>query len=180
MMQVFMSLDDTVTDSYGLEGDIKLAFGSHGWNYCFTDQDTRRETLKNVFGLTVEDQPYTSFAYTEWLKDRGFSLARQIILAGQILDVGKQNFHSLNSKQQEAVIALAEAYNVAVPAFKTESENTRQEAVIKAMNRAINQLNAAGKAAAKALSYMEDAKWVSNTYYFRDPVLTEYTNIDWR
>lgn len=179
LMQVFMSLDKTVTASYGLEGEIRLAFGTHGWNYCFTDQAMRGKVLQEVFGLEAEDQKYASFAYTEWLKDTGFAAARQIILAGQIVNFGRQNWKSLNDTQRQALIALADAYNTAVPAFETAAE-TRQEGDILAMNRAVGKVTAGGKAAAKALRYMEDANWASGLYYFRDPVLTEYTDIDWR
>lgn len=179
LMQVFMSLDNAVTNSYGLEGDIKLAFGDHGWNFCFTDTANYSNVMKNVFGLDIQEIPYSSYAYTKWLMERGFGVARQIIIARQIMDYGKTNWNSLNASQQDTLRTLKAEYENTVQAF-TEASRARDEETAKALNRARYALQAAGENAANALNYMKDAKWSSSTFYYRDPVLMDYTGIDWR
>ncbi len=48
------------------------------WNFTFTDQENCKEVIKNVYGVDIPELKYVSYAYTRWLMENGFKVARYI------------------------------------------------------------------------------------------------------
>ena len=177
LVQTFAQLESTNSGSYGLEGEIKLAFGDHGWNFCFTDPENRREIIRSVYGLEVEDIPYTSFKYTEWLQKRGFAVGRYLVIGQKLLAYGRAQ-ENATENQKLLLDQLEDAYNATVAAYDASADALDLNA--RDLNNAYPALRSAGEKVANSFKYMRDVKWNSSMYFFRDPLLCDYTEIDWR
>ena len=176
LLPVFMELDPENVGNYVLTGTYQLAL--RDWNFTFTDQAARQEMIKAAFGLDVEKLPYVDHAYTSWLMDYGFPVSRQIHIARQIIDYA-HSLSSLTSAQEKALEALELSYNAAVKAFD-EAADQRTDAANKALTSARIDLRSKGEAAAAKFNFNRDASWNTGMYWYRDPLINEYTEIDWR
>lgn len=161
--------------SYVLDGGYSLALND--WNFTFTDQENRKNVLRDVYGIEAEEIPYVSWGYTPWLLEYGFPVSRQILIAREIIDYGKQQ--NLTEKQRQALEELENQHDVTVQAF----DKAADEQTIGAndeLTQARTRLRKLGEEAADALGYMRDAKWNTSTLWYRDSYVCEYTEIDWR
>ena len=162
--------------SYVLTGDYKLALKD--WNFTFTDQDNRISVLKEVYGIDAEKIPYVSWNYTNWLLEYGFPVSRQIHIARQIIEYGRQQ-KDLTENQQQALAALEAQHDLTVAAFDTAADEQTIGAN-EALTAARTKLRKLGEEASYALGYMRDAKWNNSALWYRDPLINEYTQVDWR
>lgn len=162
--------------SYVLTGDYKLALKD--WNFTFTDQDNRISVLKEVYGIDAEKIPYVSWNYTNWLLEYGFPVSRQIHIARQIIEYGRQQ-KDLTENQQQALAALEAQHDLTVAAFDTAADEQTIGAN-DALTAARTKMRKLGEEASYALGYMRDAKWNNSALWYRDPLINEYTQVDWR
>lgn len=154
--------------SYVLTGPYKTAL--KGWNFTFTDQANRIEVIKSVYGIEVPELPYVSYDYTEWLMDEGFTTARYIAVARQVLNQAAAA--SLTGDQQTAVEALQAALDEAIAAFDTAADS-KTAADTSAMVAKRKELRTAGNAVSQLLDG-EDAGWYTGKYWYADPLINEY------
>lgn len=162
--------------SYVLTGDYKLALKD--WNFTFTDQDNRISVLKEVYGIDAEKIPYVSWNYTNWLLEYGFPVSRQIHIARQIIEYGRQQ-KDLTENQQQALAALEAQHDLTVAAFDTAADEQTIGAN-DALTAARTKMRKLGEEASYALGYMRDAKWNNSALWYREPLINEYTQVDWR
>ncbi len=162
--------------SYVLTGGYSLAL--EDWNFTFTDQDNRISVLKEVYGIDAEEIPYVSWNYTTWLLEYGFPVSRQIHIARQIIEYGRQQ-KDLTENQQQALAALEAQHDLTVAAFDTAADE-QTIGTNDALTAARTRLRKLGEEASYALGYMRDAKWNTSTLWYRDPLINEYTQVDWR
>ena len=162
--------------SYVLTGGYSLAL--EDWNFTFTDQDNRISVLKEVYGIDAEEIPYVSWNYTTWLLEYGFPVSRQIHIARQIIEYGRQQ-KDLTENQQQALAALEAQHDLTVAAFDTAADEQTIGAN-DALTAARTRLRKLGEEASYALGYMRDAKWNTSALWYRDPLINEYTQVDWR
>lgn len=162
--------------SYVLTGDYKLALKD--WNFTFTDQDNRISVLKEVYGIDAEKIPYVSWNYTNWLLEYGFPVSRQIHIARQIIEYGRQQ-KDLTENQQQILAALEAQHDLTVAAFDTAADEQTIGAN-DALTAARTKLRKLGEEASYALGYMRDAKWNNSALWYRDPLINQYTQVDWR
>lgn len=162
--------------SYVLTGGYSLAL--EDWNFTFTDQDNRISVLKEVYGIDAEEIPYVSWNYTTWLLEYGFPVSRQIHIARQIIEYGRQQ-KDLTESQQQALAALEAQHDLTVAAFDTAADEQTIGAN-DALTAARTRLRKLGEEASYALGYMRDAKWNTSALWYRDPLINEYTQVDWR
>ena len=162
--------------SYVLTGGYSLAL--EDWNFTFTDQDNRISVLKEVYGIDAEEIPYVSWNYTTWLLEYGFPVSRQIHIARQIIEYGRQQ-KDLTENQQQALAALETQHDLTVAAFDTAADEQTIGAN-DALTAARTRLRKLGEEASYALGYMRDAKWNTSALWYRDPLINEYTQVDWR
>ena len=162
--------------SYVLTGDYKLALKD--WNFTFTDQDNRISVLKEVYGIDAEKIPYVSWNYTNWLLEYGFPVSRQIHIARQIIEYGRQQ-KDLTENQQQVLAALEAQHDLTVAAFDTAADEQTIGAN-EALTTARTKMRKLGEEASYALGYMRDAKWNNSALWYRDPLINEYTQVDWR
>ncbi|MBQ6951614.1 MAG: LCP family protein [Clostridia bacterium] len=162
--------------SYVLTGDYKLALKD--WNFTFTDQDNRISVLKEVYGIDAEKIPYVSWNYTNWLLEYGFPVSRQIHISRQIIEYGRQQ-KDLTDNQQQALAALEAQHDLTVAAFDTAADEQTIGAN-DALTAARTKMRKLGEEASYALGYMRDAKWNNSALWYRDPLINEYTQVDWR
>lgn len=155
--------------SYVITGPYKTAL--QGWNFTFTDQANRIDVIKQVYGIEVEELPYVSYDYTKWLMDEGFTSARYIAVARNVL-AQADALEALTEEQQAAVTKLQSALDEAVLAFDTaaDSMNADDQTVMVEKRRA---LRAAGDEAAMQLTGKE-APWYTGKYWYADPMINEY------
>lgn len=162
--------------SHVLTGGYSLAL--EDWNFTFTDQDNRIQVLKDVYGIDAQPIPYVSWNYTTWLLEYGFPISRQIHIARQIIDYGKQQ-NNLTAEQQAAVDALEKQHDLTIAAFDTAADEQTIGAN-DALTAARTRLRKLGEEASYALGYMRDAKWNTSTLWYRDVLINEYKDVDWR
>lgn len=154
--------------SYVLTGKYRTAL--KGWNFTFTDQANRVEVLKAVYGVDVPEIPYVSYEYTQWLMDEGFTTARTIAIARQLL--AQTAAATLTDEQQAAVNGLQTALDEAIAAFDTAADsNTAADTA--AMVEKRRALRTAGNAAALLVNGQE-ATWNTGKYWYADTWINEY------
>ncbi len=177
MADIAMNLGDAgQIGSYVLEGQYKLAMKY--WNFTFTNQDHRKEVLREVYGIEVEELPYVSFKYAEYLLESGHPMGRQILIARQLLDYGATQ-NNLTSRQQKALEDLEAAHDRTVLAFDTYAKS-QDFSDYKKVNNARMKLRECVEEASMVLKYLEDFQWNTGNYWYRDPLVNEYYEVDWR
>lgn len=162
--------------SYVLSGNYSEALKY--WNFTFTDQNNRLNVLREVYGIEAETIPYVSWAHTKWLVDYGFPVSRQIRIAEDILAYGKAQ-KNLTEAQKGLIDRLEEQYDATVLAFDQAAKD-HSIASIEALTIARQALRKRGEDVSEALNYMRDAKWNTSTYWYRDALINDYPEIDWR
>lgn len=155
--------------SYVLTGPYRTAL--MGWNFTFTDQANRIDVIKEVYGIEVEELPYVSYEYTKWLMDEGFTTARYIAVARDVLEQAGQQ-EALSAEQEAAVGKLQTALDEAVQAFDTAADSgaAGDQTTMVAKRQA---LRSAGNEASLLLTG-EEAPWYSGKYWYADPMINEY------
>lgn len=177
LAETALSLGDmSEIGSYVLSGEYRLALDE--WNFTFTDQANRISVLKEVYGIDAQELPYVSFVYTKWLMSTGFAASRQINISRMIIEHA-QSLTDLTEEQKTMLAEVETLYDAAVAAFDTAAD-TRSESDVTAMHAARNKLHVAAEKLAFSLRFMTDAKWNTSTLWFRDPLINQYYEIDWR
>ena len=105
--------------------DATLLSAMGGWNMNFTKQDERARILNEMFGITVEDIPYVSYKYSNWLMDRGLIAVKYINLTKNILR--KASSLQLTEEQTQAVKALDTQYDETVRLFDAASASMTEK-----------------------------------------------------
>lgn len=177
LAETALSLGDmSELGSHVLSGEYQLALSE--WNFTFTDQANRIAVLKEVYGIDAQELPYVSFAYTKWLMEVGFPSSRQINIARKIIEHAQAKT-DLTEEQQTMLAEMETLYDAAVAAFDTAADMT-SGTTDGEMAAARSKLRMLGEKLAFSMGFMQDVLWNSNTLWFRDPLINEYTDIDWR
>ena len=155
--------------SYVITGPYQTAL--KGWNFTFTDQANRIDVIKQVYGIEVPELPYVSYDYTKWLMDEGFTSARYIAVARDVLEQAGQ-VETLTEEQQAAVNKLQAALDEAVLAFDTAADSV-SDGDQTTMVEKRRELRNAGDEAALLLTGKE-APWYTGKYWYADPMINEY------
>ncbi len=177
LLGLMLTLGNESVGSYMLTGEYKMVMDY--WNFTITDQAHRQSVLKEVFGIDAEELPQVSFAFTEWLHETGFPVGRQIIIAKQILDYG-YSLENLTDNQKKALDALQESYLATIEAYDAYANDFKNDNLKIALTKARTQLRKDGETAAKRVKEFIDASWNTGTYWFRDPLVNTYNEIDWQ
>ena len=155
--------------SYVITGPYQTAL--EGWNFTFTDQANRIEVIKQVYGIEVPELPYISYEYTKWLMDEGFTSARYIAVARDILEQAGM-VETMTEAQQAALNKLQAALDAAVRAFDAAADSMSADDQ-KVMVEKRRELRSAGDEAAVLLTG-EEATWSTGKYWYADPMINEY------
>ena len=157
--------------SYVITGDYRGAL--NGWNFTFTDQANRIDVIKNVYGIEVEEIPYVSYRYTEWLMEEGMHTAQYISVSEKILTYAETQ-PQLTEQQQKAVDALRIARDDTAQAFDAAADTMLYQDNSKMITQRRNLL-AAGKYAYELLGYPDlGTLWQDGTYWYYDTNINEY------
>lgn len=177
LVDLMVTLGNDTVGSYMLTGEYKMVMDY--WNFTITDQAHRQGVLKEVFGIDAPELPQVSFAFTEWLHTTGFPVGRQILIAKQILDYGN-SLGELTENQKKALDALQESYLETIQAYDAYANDIKNDDLKSALTKARTELRRRGEVAAKRVKKYVDAIWNTGTYWFRDPLVTTYHEIDWQ
>ena len=136
--------------------------------------------IKEVYGIEIEQIPYVSYQYTQWLDDMaGFSSVHYISVAQQLISfingIGDTN---LTNEQREASEIFRHAYIEAVSAF-SKAANSMSDSDTHAMVSTKVALREAADICAQKLSYPGELQWSHNRkYWYNDPFINEY-QLNW-
>lgn len=175
LYQLFEKLDSAVVENYVL--DASLLSAMDGWNMNFTKQENRQEVLKTLFGIDAEPLKYVSYKYTKWLMDGGLLSVKVINLSKLIIQ--KANKMQLNDAQKAAVQALDAQYDITVTAFD-QAANTLEDKDIREARNQRNTLREMAQAVAAQIGYGENFNWKMQEFWYRDPSVNAWNEIDWR
>lgn len=188
LLDFIQGIGDDDIGSYVLSDDTSLYdWGMNKWLFTFTDQEHRKAAIKAAYGLDVEEIPYMSKQYSNWL-DRGedifehdlkegFMQARFIRIARLVMDYARA-LPSLTADQQAALDAAVAAHDAAVTAFDAtaDSDNPMQS---DASADACTALRTAADKLAEAVGYPENLRWNTTLGWWQDPYVQQYPNINW-
>lgn len=175
LYQIFTEINNTEVKSYVMDATLLSAMG--GWNMNFTKQDERARILNEMFGITVEDIPYVSYKYSNWLMDRGLIAVKYINLTKNILR--KASSMQLTEEQTQAVKALDAQYDETVKLFDAASASMTDKDN-NALRDARNKLREMAEQTAQLIGYGTDFVWRVNEFWYRDASVNGWTEIDWR
>jgi LCP family protein required for cell wall assembly len=162
---------DTV-GTYVIDG--RYLQGMRSWNFTFTDPQSRRDVIREVWGAEVGDIPYISKKYTDWLYSTGFKALRAITVSETVLNACAAPSDTV----QEAALALLQtAYTEACEWF-TRASFTQASADIRSLNTSVTALRKAADAAAKQFGYT-GYQFSTGKYWYADEMINAY-QIDWR
>lgn len=155
--------------SYVLTGPYMSALG--GWNFTFTHQANRQQVLREVFGIHAQELPYVSKRYCAWLEETGFTTARYLGSARQILAYAQSMELDRTQKQMtdafgETMEEVAALFSVAADTLNPLDQN--------AMERARKVLRSEGIALMEALGYTEPINWLAGPSWYEDARINEY------
>ena len=175
LIQMAMTMDIRNIGSHVLTGKYLTAMK---WNFTFTDQQHRLDVLKEVYGIDAEPIPYVSKKYTQWLEKDGFTYARYIFMAEELLN----HAHSVNNitiGQQTLLTQFTSAYEEMIKAYE-QAADSMNNADGEMMRKKGHQLRTLGDRVAESFHYTEKYWWQgNNNYWYRDPLINEYSKINW-
>lgn len=177
LVELMLTLGNDSVGSYMLTGEYKLTMDH--WNFTITDQAHRQAVLKEVFGIDAAELPQVSYKYTKWLQATGFPVGRQIIIAKQILDYG-YSLENLTDSQKKALDELQACYLETIAAYDAYANDFENEKLKAPLTKARTKLRKLGEAAAKKVKKFNDVPWNTSTYWFRDPRVNTFNQIDWQ
>lgn len=187
LMQLMLTLSgglkssgtDGVFHLHVISGAYRNAFGN--WKFTFTDQENRREVIRQVYGVDVPELKYVSYSYAKWLYTSGFRAIRHLSASDGIRKFMDENPDK--APDTDAFRKALEAFNLAydrtrdtfILAAETMDSKDTQNMTIQA-----NKLKEAGNALAKLLSYPKKngkVVWSAAKYHDEDRLVNEvYVN----
>lgn len=175
LLPLFQGMKTEEIGSFVLEGGYRSALVD--FNFTFTDQATRRDVLRQAFGIEAEDLPYVSVEYTRWLVDTGFITVRYLHRARQVIAFGRQ-IENPTQKQQELLDQLIAAHDECVKVFD-EAADTMTTAANRKMSDVRRTLRDLGEKAQKQFKCPGSASWYSGALWYKDALINAW-DIDWR
>ncbi|MBQ8081513.1 MAG: LCP family protein [Clostridia bacterium] len=162
---------DAIWD-YAMTGELAMAMKF--WNFSFLDQAKRQSIIQEVYGVQVEKLPYYKHAYANYLYQHGFEAIRVLMISEDAAVYAE----ALGTAGKEAQ-ALREAQE----AVKAALSEVREDLSTSATNQVTKKQNAL-KLAVKQLrdktGYPEKLSWAATLNWYEDPLINEYSGIDWR
>jgi polyisoprenyl-teichoic acid--peptidoglycan teichoic acid transferase len=142
------------------------------WNYCFTDQQARKDLIKQIYGIDVSAQVHCSSRYADWLVQYGFRGIRYLKTVKQMLDYMAAHEAGLTSDQLQAYDDLKASYATAQSVYNRASltfatNDNRMLADDK------NDLKTKATALAKLIGYKDELKWTYRSDYWNDTAINE-------
>ena len=177
LVELMLTLGNDSVGSYMLTGEYKLTMDH--WNFTITDQPHRQSVLKEVFGIDAAELPQVEYSFTKWLQETGFPVGRQIIIAKQIMDYGYA-LENLTDAQKEALDELHESYLKTIAAYDAYANDYKNDKLKSELTKARTTLRKLGEAAARKVKQYTDVAWNTSTYWYRDPRVNSFNQIDWQ
>lgn len=162
--------------SHVMDGMYRYSFVD--WNFHFVDQDHRLQVLKEVYGLDAEKRLHEGYEYSKWLVEEGFVTVRLIKRARGLIEYGLSQ-ENLTEAQQKQLDALVAAHDLAVETFDNAAD-TQKSSDISKMVKARRALRDVGIETEDALKYPTEIPWSSHPLWYRDPIINEYSELNWR
>lgn len=161
--------------SFVLTGKYTNAFKY--WNFTFTNQQHRKQVLKDAFGLDAEEIPYVSIEHGKWMAEYGFSGAKYILVARMLYDYG-MNQENLTQDQLDLLARFEAQHDRTVQAFDKAALSHAEEDT-DAMRAEMKELRRQGEEMIKIFKYPKNVTWPANTYWYLDPYINEYPDLRW-
>lgn len=161
--------------NYVMDAKYQTALG--GINFSFTQQEERIEMIQTVFDVTVEPLPYASYKYAAWLMENGFSMAKHLNVAQDILMQAKSIVQP-SDEQLLAMTDLEKGIEEASIAFDNAAD-TLNTADTQSMQSAKKQLRQLCEDYAVLLGHEEKINWYLGHEWRKDDYVNQYPNIDW-
>ncbi len=166
-----MKVDLDTIGSHVITGKYRTAL--NGWNFTFTDQKSRREVIKKVYGTDVPELEFVSYAYTKWLMANGFAVVRYISIAKLMReDISRQDAATMSTEQKEVLDLFDRAYGKTVEAFD-QAADSMSERDTKSMTAAAKELRRQGDALYELFDGIGKPAWVSGQYWYADRMINE-------
>lgn len=148
------------------------------WRFAFMDQDHRVEVLRQVYGIEAQPIPYVNMRYAKWLGNVGFTYARYLFVADELLHHAKSATIT-DSDQLELLSDFELTFADTVIAFEQAAESTKSKDT-EVLKKKARQLTTLGDKLKKTLQLTELPSWRGTEYWYRDPVLYQYPKIRWQ
>ncbi len=166
-------------NSHVFDGRYRSALG--GWNFTFIDAQKRVEIIREVYGVTVPELQYTSYAYLAWLHESGFNTVRYLSAAEKLIAHAEEN-PELFEDDEAAVQALAvfrETWRETRALFAAAAESMDKEET-KRMKAVSSQLVKEGDVLGRLMAYpgkKSRVAWRTALMHDNDPLVNEvYVN----
>lgn len=97
-------LNEEDIHTYSIQGEIRCRYD---WAYCFIDQQSRLDIIKEVYGLDAEPMRINSLVYETYLHESGFKAIQFLVYAKNILTaVHDLSDSSTWTEEQKAAYAI--------------------------------------------------------------------------
>ncbi len=90
--------------TYSIQGTIRCKFD---WAYCFIDQQSRIDIIKEIYGFDAEPMRINSTVYEDFLHNSGFQAIQCLTIAEQLFDAVHKAFPNADTWTEEQKIAYA-------------------------------------------------------------------------
>ena len=163
-----LRLDLSNIEKHVLDGSLQDFYS----NFNFTDQEARRQMLKDVYGIDAEDNLFVSSRYARWLITEGFEAAKCINVAREVLDATKGGLFA-SQEHKELWKQLESLYDKALAAFEAAALHQGSDER-NAMVRSQNALQKELEASAETLGYTEKLRFKLADNWYEDPMINEH------
>ena len=104
-----LNVDPDNVHPYSIHGNM---YGQYGWRFCFINQQTRIDILKEVYGIDAEPLGFNSPVYERFLHKYGFQAIQHIGYTRQLFDAihGMVSAESLTEEQKKLYAACWKDY----------------------------------------------------------------------
>ena len=177
MWDFIQNIESAQIGSYMIPGtyeDYVLGY----WSLNITDQKERVRIIKELYGYTADELPFTSKNYCKWLLNGGFQATQNIRQARLILDFAKMRSNP-SKDLQKAITTLDKAIDAAVTAYDTAAVKLRSTAN-KELTSACKKMRTAAEQVVKLSDYKKDVTWEKEKLWYQDPLIMDYPKLDWR
>lgn len=171
ILPLALQTDFDAMGSYVISGKYRTAL--EDWNFTFTDQENRKAVIHNVYGVDVQELKYVSFAYTRWLMENGFKVARCISVANLLRDnIRTKDETSTNEAQRDVLAAFDLALERTKAAFD-KAADSMSDSDAKLMVSEVELLRKQGNALYTLFEDIKKPVWSDWHYWYADRMINE-------
>jgi len=173
MMSLTEQLASGSISNYEMSGEIGMAMKY--FNSSFFDTEKRKDIIRKVYGVSIDDLRLNSREYLNYLHLHGFKAIKAIRVSSRVIEWAQKKKYT-GDELNNAITARKQL----IDKFSEVDDTLNRDTTI-AVEKRTDALKVATAELRTACKYPEKLSWsiVETDKWYLDPDINQYNDIDW-